>query len=392
MAYCPSLSDINNLFAATKNQFDKQIYAKFWQTNIYASMFPKMMYDLTEGRQPQVLTSTYEMPVEAPIGTAMGSIAINAGTGNSCLVDATVVKAGYTSRSYQLQTKAFESEVICLTDLQFDYQAEQQIANKQKGLAEFATRWWSSWYQAQLIGMVDNKISTLANCALSETFNSNYDPFGGLTLPTVQLEWCHIQPLYDRLARVGGEQFAVGMANGMPAYSLNLGPGYKRKLWQVDQGVRDTVNWGNAFENFTARGINTAVYGFIPNVELYPYRYDGSLRWIPPFINTDATGGRKSVPNPAYRTTANNGNAVYEVVSISARDIFEVRVRPTAPTSFGQASFDPVNYAGDVQWINNKDMCNNKLGNMGFYHLDIQVAPKPIFPDMGFSIITLALD
>src|ERR1043166_3962306 len=252
----------------------------------------------------------------------MGSINLSSGTNsNACWVDPTIVKAGYTSRTYTLQTKAFESEVLCLTDLQFDYQAEQQIANKLKGLSEFGTRWWASWYQAQCIGMVDTKLSTISSTALDSDVNTGYDPFAGNSLPTAELEWDHLDQLYDILARTGGGEFAVGMANGMPAYSVNLGYAYKRKLWQVDQGVRDTVNWGDAFENFTARGINTAVYGFIPNVEMYPYRYDGSQRWIPPFINTDATKGRKSIPNPAYRTTANGGSAVYELVTVTARNI-----------------------------------------------------------------------
>ncbi len=392
MAYCPSLTDLNNLFAQTKNQFDKQIYQKNWMSNIYLSMFPRLEYDLSEGKTPEVITSTYELPTEEPIGTAMGSISISSGTGNGCLVDPTIIKAGYSSRSYGLQTKAFETEVLCLSDLQFDYQAEQQIANKQKGLSEYSIRWWSSWYQAQNIGMIDTKLSTLASGTTDEDVNTGYDPFSGLTAPTVELEWDHLDTLYDRLARVGGEEFAVGMAGGMPAYAINLGPGYKKKLWQVDQGVRDTVNWGDAFENFTARGINMAVYGYIPNVELYPYRYDGSQRWIPPFLNVDATKGRKSIPNPAYKTVVNGGSAVYEVVSITARNIYEVRPRPTSPSSFGKARFDPVTYAGDVRWINNPDMCYNKLGNMGFYRMDIQVAAKPIYPDNGFSIITLARD
>lgn len=391
MAYCPSLTDLNNLFAATKNQFDKTIYAKFFMDNPYMAMFPRMEYDYTEGRIPEVLTGTYELPTEFPIGTAMGSISLNSGTGNSCLVDPTIIKSGYTSRTYQIQTKAFETPVICLTDLQFDYQAAQQIGIKEKGLAQFSTRWWNMWYQAQNIGMIDNKISTAANCVVNSTTNQNYD-FSGLTLPSVQTEWCHLQPLYDQLARVGGEEFSVGMANGMPAYALNLGPGYKRKLWQVDQGVRDTVNWGDAFENFTARGINTAVYGFIPNVDLFPVRYDGSMRYIPPFINIDATAGRKYTNNPGYRTTANGGDAVYEVMTITARNIYEVRVAPGSPNSFGKARFDPQLYTGDVRWINNPDMCNNKLGNLGFYRMDIRVAAKPIYPDNGFAILTLALD
>lgn len=393
MAYCPSLTDLNNLFAATKNQFDKKIYAKFYMDNPYATLFPRMEYDYAEGRIPEVVTSTYELPTEFPIGTAVGSISLNSGTGNSCLVDPTIVKAGYTSRTYQLQVKAFETPVICLTDLQFDYQAAQQISNLQNGLTQFSTRWWAMWYQAQNIGMIDAKVTTQANCTIDEVSNQDYDfTDAGLTPPAVELEWCHLQPLYDRLARAGGEEFAVGMAGGMPAYSLNLGPGYKRKLWQGDSLVRDTVNWGDAFQNFTARGINTAVYGFIPNVDLFPVRYDASLQYIPPFLNVDATKGRKYIQNPAYRTPANGGNATYEVITVTARDIYEVRVAPGSPSTFGRAAFNPQNYAGDVQWINNPDMCNNKLGNLGFYRMDIRAAPKPIYPDNGFAILTLALD
>ena len=393
MPYCPDLDDLNNLFVATKNQFDQKLYQKNFMANPYLSMFRRAEYDYSQGRIPEVITTSYELPTEFPIGTAMGSISLNTGTGNSCLVDPTIIRSGWTTRNYQLQVKAFESPLICLTDLQFDYQAAQMIANMQRGMTEFSTLWWTMWYQAQVIGMVDAKVSTQANNTIDEVSSQDYDfDIPGLSLPTAELEWGHLQPLYDRLARVGAGEFAVGYSNGMPDYALNLGPGYKRKLWQVDEGVRDTVNWGDAFQNFTARGINKAIYGFIPNVDLFPVRYDGTLRWIPPFLNTDATGGRKFIPNPAYRAQSSGGGSVYEVVTVTARDIFEVRVAPGGPTNFGQARFDPQNYAGDVRWINNKDMCYNKLGNMGQYRMDIRVAAKPAFPDNGFAILTLAKD
>ena len=393
MPYCPSLEDVNNLFIATKNQFDKKLYSKFFQTNPYMSMFPRLEYDYAEGRIPEVITTTYELPTEFPVGTAMGSIGLNTGTGNVCLVDPTIIRSGSSIRDYQLQVKAFESPLICLTDLQFDYQAEQMVRNLEKGMTEFSVVWWSMWYQAQIIAMLDNKITTQADGLFDEAISTDYNfDIPGLDVPEAELEWAHLQPLYDRLARTGAGEFAVGYSNGMPDYALNVGPGYKRKLWQVDEGVRDTVNWGDAFENFTARGINRAIYGFIPNVDLFPVRYDGSMRWIPPFLNVDAANGRKFIQNPAYRTSAFGGNAVYEVVTVTARDIFEVRVAPGGPTTFGKARFNPQNYAGDVRWINNPDMCFNKLGNMGQYRMDIRVAAKPIFPENGFAILTLAKD
>ncbi len=382
VSYCPSLDDVNNLFAASINQFDRRIYAKFYMDNPYMSMFPRLAYDYAEGKIPRVLTGTYELPTEYPIGTAMGSITVNTGTGNFCSPNPDLVQNGYQERNYQLQTKAFRTNTICLTDLQFDYQAAEQMGIFQEGLVQYSTRWWAMWYEMQNIGMIDTKVSTLANCSLDQVTNQDYDfSDAALTDPTAQLEWCHLNTLYDQLARVGGEQFAVGMAGGMPAYSLNVGPGYKRKLWQTDSLTRETVNWGDAFENFTARGINVAINGFIPNVDQYIPRYDGSFRLIPPFINVATTKGVKF-----------QVNAVYENFSVTARDIYEVRVASGGPTQFGNASFNPQNYAGEVQWINNRDMCDNQLGNNGFYRMDIRVAAKPIFPDNGFTGITLAYD
>lgn len=389
----PNITDLNNLFAATKNQFDKRIYQKFFQTNPFMSMFPRMEYDYSEGRVPEVVTTTSEMPQVFPVGTALGSISLSTGTGSGCDITPTIVKNGYSSRTYSLQTQSFQTPTFCLTDLQFDYQAVQQIGNFQKSLEDFATAWWRMWYEAQTIGMIDTKVTTLTGGTTDEATSQGYDfNIGGLTLPTAELEWAHLFPLYDRLGQTGAGDFAVGYANGLPAYSLNLGPGYKRKLWQVDQGVRDTVNWGDAFENFTARGINMSVYGFIPNVNLWPARYDSALRWIPPFLNTDATKGRKYIPNPAYRTPANNGNATYELVSVTARDIFETRIAPGELSTFSKARFNPQNYAGDVRWINFGDLVNNPRQDKGYYLMDIRVAPKPIYPENGFSILTVALD
>lgn len=58
------------------------------------------------------------------------------------------------------------------------------------------------------------------------------------------------------------------MSEGMPVFTLAVGPGMKRALFQTDTKVRDTVNWidaGNRVaQNFTALGINTSINGFAP--------------------------------------------------------------------------------------------------------------------------------
>lgn len=388
----PDLTNINSYFATRPNQFHKNMYHRTWRTNPFISFFKRKEYDLEEGRIPNVITSTHELPTAYPFG--LTKVALSSGAGDpACDVAAVIVKSGYKTRSFQLEQAAFETEVICLTDLQFKHQAVQQVKNKEKGLAEYSTVWMSDWYRVQNIGMIDRKMSTTGETSLSEKSDALYN-FSTLTLPTFDLNWVHLDGVYDMLVRRGAGERAMGTAGGQPTFGIVLGPGYKRELFQNDTNVRETINFSSDSEqNFTARGITKAVNGFFPSVDEFPMRFaaDGTTP-IYPTINQDTSVGRESVPNPAYRTVANGGSAVYEVVTILVRDIYEVHNRPVGPTQFGQQAYSPTNYAGSVNWINNKDMDKNKLGNKGLYRIDMQMAPKPDAPELGVSILTLAKD
>ncbi len=69
-----------------------------------------------------------------------------------------------------------------------------------------------------------------------------------------------------------------------------------------------------------------------------------------------------------------------------------MKVRSGAPTAFGGMSFEQRSWSGDVFWVNNRDMCDNIDGDKGFYRMKFSMAAKPVFPDLGVEIITLALD
>lgn len=386
----PSLENINNFFIQSINQFQEPIYNWVWITNPYISLFNRAEFEPLEGLIPQVNTTTAEQPTAYPFNLA--DLEIGDGTGSSCDVDADIINYGYITRNYRLQVDAKETPTICLTDLQFDWQAAQTVGNLQNNLKQYATTWWSDWYRVQNIGMINNKISTLAAGAVDSAQSSNYS-YAGLTEPTTQLSWDHLNPLYDVMAQLGGSLNAVGMSEGNPLYALGVGPGYKRKLWQTDTQTRDTVNWGDAFQNFQARGINTSINGYIPNLDLYPMRFDENMAPIYPFENYDVTKGRGFRTNPDWYTSARGGIAVFEQFTILCKDIYEVRPRPVGPRQYGNATFDTVlNYIGDFYWINNKDMDQNILGNKGFYRMDFQVAAKPVRPEVGFTGVTLALD
>jgi len=207
-------------------------------------------------------------------------------------------------------------------------------------------------------------------------------------IATDKLDWDVTLPcLYDELARRGGDNFAMGMAGGMSVYSLSTSPEEKRKLFKTDR--TEEIQFAVPLENFTARGITDAVDGFAPNVDLFPIRYTACLNPIYPTLNTAATTGQKFVRNPDYATIAKGGAAVFEVATIMAREIYEVRPRPLNPATVGQAVFKPQNYTAELEWINEKTYKGiNDRGNKGFWLANWQKAAKPVRPENGFTILT----
>jgi len=399
MAYV-DINAVNAFLTATPNYIQNEpFYVKsFFKNPLYSLFLPKKLYDMSNGKTTTVITSHGEYPTAQPVGTAMSSMGSSTGTGTSnyCTLGATQLKGGQTTRTFSMEAQAFTSEVLCLNDLQWGFASKNQIANRVKILTDAAAYWWKLWYQVKNIQMVNKKFTTLANGTVGETSNSEYD-FSDLvtSLPTTNVTWDHIRPLYEELSREVGDSDAVGYADGEAVFVMDVGPGNKKALWQTDSDVRDTVDWGDAFKNFNPRGISKALYGFVPNVDVDIPRYDAQLRWIPPMINADDTVGRKGIRNPAYYAASSGRSgaaAVYEVITLRAKNIYEVNVRPQAPAGFDMATFSPKDYSGSLQWINNKDMVDNPLGDHGYFRFEVDVGAKPIFPENGFAILTLARD
>lgn len=399
MAYV-DLTAVNALLTATPNYIQSEPFYKksFFKNDLYSSFLPKKLYDMSNGKTTTVITSHGEYPTQQPVGTAMTSMGSSTGTGTSnyCTLAATVLKGGQTTRTFSMSAQAFVSEVLCLNDLQWGFGAKNQIANRVQILTDAASYWWKLWYQVKNIEMVNKKLTTLASGTVASAENSEYD-FSDLSgdLPTTAVTWDHLRPLYEELARNIGDSDPIAYADGEPVFVVDIGPGNKRALWQTDGDVRDTVDWGDAFQNFKPRGINKSLYGFIPNVDVDIPRYDAQLRWIPPMINVDDTVGRKGIRNPAYYAASSGkagAAAVYEVITIRAKSIYEVNVRPQMPTGFDMATFSPKDYTGSLQWINNKDMVDNPLGDHGYFRFEVDCGAKPVFPENGMAVLTLARD
>lgn len=391
-----SFTDLSSKIPVVINQYQEPFYNKTIRDNPIMNLIPRREFVNSDGLAPVVVTTTAELPTSYPSGLA--NLSLSNGSGSAaCDISATLINHGYTSRTYALEVAAFESQVLCATDLDFGPNGvagtAQVIANYIKNMQQYLKVFWADWYRIKNIANINNKVTTGLLGAFADIESNTNSSFTGMSLPTDVLKWNHLDPLWDLAQQTGMAEQSPTASGGQPNFFLVLGTQAKRRLYQYESLVRDTVNWQTgtaAFDNFKAMGIDTSINGFVPIVDPYAIRYaaDG-VTPIYPFTNENTTNGRRWIPNPAYQSVAHGGSAVYEVFHVLSNNIWEARPRSTGLGSVSGASFNPINYTGELQWINNKDMATNPLGNKGYFRADVQVASKPIFPEFGYSGLAL---
>jgi hypothetical protein len=458
----PDLTNMNNLFAELIDQYHKNIFTHYWQTDSYASLIPKKFYDPKEGIAPTVLTPTYELPLDYP--TAMATLARSNGSGSSCDIDPTEVEFGHDERTFGLKVDAWRSPAICLTDLQFDHNPQRFIDNVEQGLRQYAITKNADWNRYHATGMVDNKAVVKGSDDITEDENTSFDfddiilerqntaqagaattitldagasavddYYNGLeihiisgtgagqanaitdyvgstkvatvaawttqpdatsvfriltaNIPADTLQWSNLEYFYNELARRGADQYAVGYADGQRVYAVTLGAETKSNLFLDNLNYREDIRYAMPNENFRARGIDRAVNGFMPNIDLFPIRLDAAGQRIYPWLSASASTGKKYQSNPDYRPVSKGGKALYETANILTSEVFECQPRPIGQIGFQQAKFEAINYTAEINWINNRDNADNPLGNKGYYRVDWQLAAMPMRPEMGYTIL-----
>ena len=312
-----SLSNINSYFLTRRNQFENNIFARFWTTDPFAGLIESKPFELEMGLTPTVVTATHELPTSY-LPLTQTALTLSAGTGNAACTPGVInIGGGYITRNFTINVNAFQTEAFCLTDLQFKFQWEQQARFREKGLGDFVTQYQGDWARVNNIGQVNTKVMPLGPGLYAESDNDANFSFVNLAPYVGQcgvLDWTMLANFYDRLNQIGAQQNSVGMSDGTPVYALNIGPGLKRRLFQTTSFIRTSVDFndmGKEFSrNFLARGIDTAINGFLPNVDLNAIRYDAGFNPIYPYVNNAVTQGTQAQPNANYRTVALGGKAV----------------------------------------------------------------------------------
>ena len=303
---------------------------------------------------------------------------------DSCRYESAVVGYGFEEKSYQLRETTRRTFDICLSDIQFKWQYEKQLAMIFKSLANVTLSEWEQWEREVYIDFAnkwvasnsstsDIGLGTWATTLGSGTITipaGGLDAIGTLTQPVLDRIYMYL----ERQARAA----AIGSADGMPQFGLVTSPESSTDIIRQD-AVRD-ADMRYVRPNFLVEGFGTVRayqgYGHIHDIAAPRYKVNDTgtaLERVWPFMKTATTIGNAVNVDPEYI------KAPFEVSIVFLKDVYRLLVPPPNPSSIaGAYKFDPADNFGEFHWINGWDRCENILREKGFFFGRYRSAAEPL--------------
>lgn len=296
---------------------------------------------------------------------------------STCAPAATTINHATTLRSYKLQQTALESEFFCLEDLRFPYKALEQIGFITKNLQENVKLFWTYRFQ-------DEALKYFTKVVVDDTLPESV----ATTLPTTQatgtLNQHVLDYLYENLIGDGGGQYAYGMSEGAPVFTLLTSGLTSRDIIRKDDSVRQDFRYAEPSELLKPLGVKRSYSGFFHLSDALNVRLDyvdGAYVQRLPYVSGGATTqGTKWVRNPLWT------NAGYEVSFIYTPGILK-NVVPKRPKAGAGMQFQDYGYNGDFKWLNIPDRTCNPDGNVGNWRARLAHGTKVQDQKLGYALI-----
>ena len=371
-------SSLNSLFQTESGRFsvdvrDRIIEVSPWQRFAKIGKFPLGMgatiSDLTIER---VLTDSVE--------TDWSAMSLNNGSGVAnlgCIPNPSDLLFGHTVRTWALETKSYRTPCICLDDLKQDFQIQEQIGKTVKTLTQLQQY------------VLDNRLRA-AHIAVSETvsvrqnFPSQVGIDGSLPPPTSPMTQEVLNKFRRLKIRDGAGRGALGMENGAPVLGWITSDEASDDILRVNADVRQDIRYAQPSALVQPLGIDRSFRGLYhiidPFIPRYTYTQGQAQPWtrIVPFVQSNATSGKKWDPNPAYEA------APFELTYLYHQDALEMMVQSVGPDIPGAPFTDrPEYYTGEFIWLNILHETNNPLGKIGKWLAIFTNAIRPVHPELA---------
>jgi hypothetical protein len=289
---------------------------------------------------------------------------------------------GITLRSASLKKAALNSPDICLDDLQFAWQVEDQVKNIIRVLSE-NTKWvWTNAYQDEYIAACGTKMIAAAGI-----------PSGTAAFPltpaTSKLTWGILEHIYEQLGYNGGGLNPFARVDEMTPIYAAVGERFTfHDLKRQDANTRDDFRY--AYEGsekgspmLGAPGLNGVYRGYrFFTVEFAP-RYD----WVGgAWVRREAFSSEPTYKGSKWEVSDEYKNAEYTDTAIYHADVMKILV-PKPKLAGGGMKYNPqFSWTGEFVWRNIPDRDCNVDSNIGFFRALFAYGPKIERPDLGFVI------
>lgn len=315
------------------------------------------------------------LPASSPTWT---TYSYNIGSSASlCTPSAVTIDSAWTTRQYNLEHTALESQSLCVENLRAPTMVADQLGALYKNLLDNTAWEWKNKFRSDFTSLCTHKIA-IGSSDFSESASAMPVVYGG-TLTNSLLETFHM-----RLNQDGAdEESAVSRIDGLPVYALIIGHEASRKLLRESE-YRTDIRENGAFvpELLKPLGARVNMLGFMHLVDLFPPRYDiVNGAWVEraPYTSSAATQGNKAEVSALYQ------NAAYEDAFIHG-NVFKSLVPKPITSPGGNTSFNPQDYSGSWKWSNILDRTDNPDGTIGRFRGILSHAAKPEMPMNGMVI------
>lgn len=386
-------TDINQFLVHESGRITYDIYRREQYFSPWISQPKKVAWP--EGMGETIDNIMWERPyVETE--NEWAQMAINNGTGNSCIPPVDDVKFSQTLRRTSLYHKAVHSPYFCVTDLLYAGKRESQMRSVEWGLGDIVRLYWVNWNR--------DGFTKWANKYVIEPGLAYTDESDGLTFPAVpatsRLTNGILDYFHNLLDLEQGNRHALSTQNGRPLYGLITDSFTSRFLIRGDDAIREDFRYGDADQLLKPLGCTHTYNGFVHMIDQMPprYNYNPALvedpvddldtdPWVfvPPYVldETDPASPKKVV-NPDWLA------AEYQDTFIFVKDAYQLRV-PSSVAGVSKAKFNPQMYMGEFRWQNVVNLdedspAHNPDGKLGRFRGVMGSGVEPINPHVMFAL------
>lgn len=303
-------------------------------------------------------------------------------------------------KQFNLKKAVIESPRMSTEDLMVSFMGAQQLSAIMELMKEAVYRSWVERHRDEY----DRACAVLVPCLATGTplvttidvsagtafegtqtwavdFNNDFVSSGVDVdyTPTAHVSNKILDRIRLRLIRQGAGSKAYGVESGSPVFGLVIGSEASYRI-KTESGFRDDIR-------------NSAMVSEL----LKPLGCDGSFRGFAHIVDdlaprmTISTGTATRV----YPETMTNGiltdNVAYETASFEVAYVLHEEVMrsliPQPSTGAGAVSFNPVDYVGNLKWLNIPNEVTNPDGTIGFFRAVLSTASEIIKSKFGVAIV-----